>query len=297
MQNKKISALFSVSIVILSRNGGKTFMKCLNGIQRQKIDVPYEIIIVDSGSTDSTLEEIRKYCVRLFQIRPEEFKFGLTRDYGFSKAKGDIVVTLSQDAIPYDEYWLSKLIEPFKDSSVAAVQGIEVRPDNSEIFFWENRGGFYFTREHIRWLKRYDEIGLSFVNAAIRKNIWEKYKFGEVPMSEDKVFQKKLFENGHKIYVAKSARVYHWHNYDTVQSVIRRCENEGLGWRYAGVNYSIMDVLFDILGLRKYIILVLGLVSGQVKKLSELLFPLIRPVALYVGNRFNTDYKSNLPKY
>jgi|SRR3972149_6119380 len=279
-----------VSIVILSKNGGDSFKRLIREIFNQKIDINYEIIIIDSGSTDSALSEIKNYPVRLFQIRPEEFKFGSVRDLGFSKARGEYIVTLSQDAIPADEKWLLNLISPFADPSIAAVQGVELKPDTSDIFFWEKVGRFYFSREHDRWLREYDGIGLSFVNAAIRREIWQKYKFGDVPMSEDKIFQKRLKENGHRIYLAEGAGVYHWHDYN-LRTLIKRCENEGLGWRYAGVNYTLVDVLLDILGYKKYITLLKGILHGRVRSMTEVLFPLIRPVFLYMGNTFSTSYK------
>lgn len=280
----------AISIVVLTKNGGEFFRNCIENIFGQNADFAYEVVIIDSGSTDSTLAEIKKYPIRLYQIKPEEFKFGVTRDYGFSQARGEYIVTLSQDAIPCDEQWLQHLISPFADPAIAVVQGIEITPDSSDVFYWERKGSFYFTREHDRWLRGHDGIGLSFVNVAIRKDIWQKYKFGDVSMSEDKVFQGKLQENGHLIHRAENAMVYHWHNY-TVRTLVKRCENEGLGWRYAGVMYTLMDVLLDISGYRKYISLLKGLLHGEVRRITEVLFPLIRPIFLYIGNRFSTYYK------
>ncbi|MCC7201182.1 MAG: glycosyltransferase [Nitrospirae bacterium] len=276
--------------MLLTRNGGRQFRDCLRQIFSQEIHDSVEVVVVDSGSTDSTLDEIEKYPVRLFQIEPGDFRFGLTRDYGFSQAQGRIIVTLSQDAVPCDKYWLRNLIAPFKNSDIAAVQGVDVEPDSPDVFFWERKGRFYFTRETKRWLDAHDGIGLSFVNVAIRREVWERHHFGDVPMSEDKVFQKMLKENRYRVYLARDARVYHGHTY-TVRTLINRCENEGLGWRYAGVDYRFSDMLLDLLSPGKFKTLARAVIQGESLNASGLLFPLIRPLWLFKGNHFTKGYR------
>ena len=71
-----------VSIVIPTKNGGHLFEKVLDAVFKQKTEYEYEVICVDSGSKDGTLDVIRKYPCRLFQIEPSEFGHGKTRNYG-----------------------------------------------------------------------------------------------------------------------------------------------------------------------------------------------------------------------
>ena len=70
-----------VSIVIPTKNGGHLFEKVLDAVFKQKTEYEYEVICVDSGSKDGTLDVIRKYPCRLFQIEPSEFGHGKTRNY------------------------------------------------------------------------------------------------------------------------------------------------------------------------------------------------------------------------
>ena len=107
--------------MILTKNGGETFKASLGKIYQQETVFPFEVVAVDSGSTDSTLELLKKYPVRLFQIPPEKFKFGPTRDFGFEQAKGEIIVTISQDVIPIEKNWLTNLVSPFDDPTISAV--------------------------------------------------------------------------------------------------------------------------------------------------------------------------------
>ena|SRR3990172_4314027 len=92
-----------VSIVYLTKNGGKLFKNSLRRVFEQDIGRKFEVICIDSGSVDSTIDVIRTYPARLYQIEPDKFSFGPVRDYGFSKANGNIIVTLSQDVVPCDE--------------------------------------------------------------------------------------------------------------------------------------------------------------------------------------------------
>ena len=71
-----------VSIVIPTKNAGPLLDRVLQAVFEQKTEYVYEVICVDSGSKDETLDIIRKYPCRLFQIPPEEFGHGKTRNYG-----------------------------------------------------------------------------------------------------------------------------------------------------------------------------------------------------------------------
>lgn len=278
-----------VSIVYLTKNGGYLFRESLEAVFSQKVDFEFDVIAVDSGSTDGTLALFEKYPVKVYQIPAEEFNFGLMRDYGFSLAQGDIVIAISQDAVPVGSDWLQNMVSPFADEFIAVVQGSNVLPEDGEAFYWNKTGLFYFTRECKRWLEAHDNMGLSFTSCALRRRVWEENRLGRVEMSEDKVFQKLIMAKGLKIFRQASAKTYHSHLYN-VASLARRCENEGLGWRNVGQIYSFHDMAGDI--CRRDVIRSLwkGVVSGEIKRLAELLFPLIRPIYVFKGNNFTKHY-------
>lgn len=278
-----------VSIVYLTKNGGKKFKDSLNSIFAQEADFPFEVIAVDSGSSDGTLETLARHAVRVERVRSDEFNFGLTRDLGFSLCQGDILVSLSQDAIPSDKNWLQRICAPFANPEVAVVQGEEIPFQDRKLFYWDNIRLFYFTRESKHWAKDHDAIGLSFVNCAIRRSVWEANRLGRIDMSEDKVFQMRLSERGYTIVFARQAAVFHSHMYD-LKSLAKRCENEGLGWRLAGQSYSLFEMLMDLCHPVVFLALLYGLVTLQVRRISELLFPWVRPVFVFRGNHRTTSY-------
>ncbi len=277
------------SVIFLTKNGGSLFRESLLAVLSQETDFDFEVVAVDSGSTDGTLEFLKEQPVNLHCIPPESFNFGTTRDLGFSLGRGEILITVSQDAVPAGTDWLQLLCKPFSDPDVAAVQGKEKPWTDRNLFFWNKSRLFYFTREIRRWYKIYQFVGMSFVNCAVRKSVWEKNHLGRVEMSEDKVFQKMLATQGQRIVVAQAAKVWHSHQYDQ-QSLAKRCKNEGLGWRVVGINYSRSDMILDMFHPLVWLALAYGLVTLQVRTAAELLFPWIRPISLYRGNHTTDKY-------
>ena len=72
---------FDVSIVIPAKNEGETIGQCLKAIHEQDTRYGYEVIVIDSGSTDNTLDTVKTYTsIRLIEIKPQDFGHGKTRN-------------------------------------------------------------------------------------------------------------------------------------------------------------------------------------------------------------------------
>lgn len=277
------------SITILTSNPGAEFQVTLDGIFAQECSFEFEVVVVDSGSVDGTLDLIKKYPINLYSIPSNEFNFGLTRDYVFSLTNGQFIIAISQDVVPVGNNWLKNIIEPFSNPDIALVQGITVLPKDGEQFFWEKVGMFYYTRECKMWASTHNGIGLSFVNCAIRRSVWQENRLEKIEMMEDKFFQLKLSKGGYKIHREVKAMCYHGHTYGVID-LVKRCENEGLGWRVIHQGYSFIDMVRDVFNLQIYRQLYNGIKTHQIKRSSELLFPLIRPLFVFIGNHFMKRY-------
>jgi rhamnosyltransferase len=121
MQEKKYTTEISVVIPVL--NGLSDHLaQTLSMICKQKIDQSFEIIIIDSGSTDGTIKFLKKRNdIKLHQILNSEFGHGKTRQMGAELAQGKYVIFITQDATPFDENWLNALVQNFSDSEVVGV--------------------------------------------------------------------------------------------------------------------------------------------------------------------------------
>ena len=282
-----------ISVVIPTYDGGEQLHNCLNAISQQQTARSVELICVDSGSSAKDVATMEQFGAQVISIEKSEFDHGLTRDLGARSANGDVLVFLNQDAIPATEDWLSSLTEPLlAGPEYAAVQGaIQELPEAADRFYWDSCGDrFYFTRESKRWIARFFGIGFSTVNAAIRRDAWEEIPFGQAPIMEDKLWQRRAVERGASILYQEDAVVFHSHDYD-LGALVRRCQSEGFGWSFLGENYSLLDMAKDMMQPGIYADLGRGLRQRSVRSAAELFFPLLRPLALYWGNHWSRGVK------
>src|SRR3990172_1973700 len=118
------------SIIIRAYNEEKHLGRLLEGIQYQTLkDV--EVILVDSGSTDSTVSIAEAFGAKVVHIRPEEFTFGWSLNLGIEKATGDFVVIASAHVYPVYPDWLESLLHPFEDEKVALAYGKQRGPESA----------------------------------------------------------------------------------------------------------------------------------------------------------------------
>lgn len=108
-----------VSVVVPARNEEKLLPRCLSALRKQEFD-DFEIIVVDSASTDRTQQVARSFGVRL--VRVDEPGVGRARQAGFDAAEGDIIVSTDADAISKPD-WLQRIVAPFIDPAVIGTFG------------------------------------------------------------------------------------------------------------------------------------------------------------------------------
>lgn len=275
-----------VSVGIPTRNAGRDFGRLLSQVLSQSTEKRYEVFALDSGSTDETLSLLASHHVPVIPISRECFDWGKLREQLHETARGRIVVSLSQDAIPAALDWLDCLVKPLEDPAVGVSCGTSI-PDPARgfpQFAWERNGYYYFTREIKKFVGRYGK-GMSFANTAVRRSVWEQLRIEPQATGEDFGFQMKLHRAGIRIAFPTDAAVLHHHNY-TVRGVFRRCRNEGLALRQMGCVYHEWDVFRDFLSLPKYVQWLREVRYGRLHSPAEWLYPMLRPIAVYVGSRF-----------
>ena len=208
-----------VSIIIPTLNAS-TFLPGLLAKLDQQTIKEKEVIIIDSSSTDNTVEIARTLGARTIIIPRNEFNHGSTRNLGAREAEGDILVYMTQDAIPENEYLLEKLIAPIMNSSASASYSRQLAAADAAPSERFARIFNYTDRPLIKSKEDLPELGIKtffFTNvcsAIMKKVFFEEGCFPEnVIMNEDIIFSAKLILNGHRIAYVPDARVIHSHNY------------------------------------------------------------------------------------
>jgi len=228
-----------ISIIILTKNEEKNINRCLSVCFSQKCDYSFEAIVIDSGSVDNTVEIAKKYPVKLILIKSEEFHHAGTRNLGAKIAKGDYLVYLAGDAYPASRNWLSRLISNFEDNDIAAIYGLQIpnrktNPINQFRIKWN-----YGSERIVKYKALLPVQGprlyyFSTANCAIRKSVWEQFKFPEnVPVYEDTAFIRNVINAGYKVVYEPEAKVYHAHNY-SIWEIFRRYFDTGSIYKRLG---------------------------------------------------------------
>ena len=223
-----------VSVVIPVKDGGDDLRRCLDGIRRQELDAEVEIVVVDSGSTDGSVEAARDRGARVHEIPPQEFNHGATRNLGADLARGDVLVFVSQDAEPLGLRWLASLVSPLaRDEGLAGVYGRQLAREDAvppERYFL---GFLYGAERRVQSVRPPLEVSMettlfSNANSAIRRSAWERYRFADdIIMSEDQEWSRRVLLDGWRIAYEPRAAVRHSHPY-TIASAFRRFFDSGV---------------------------------------------------------------------
>ncbi len=214
------------SIIIPTLNAGKRFRRLLERIVAQQFDSPLEIIVMDSGSKDGTVEAAREFeQVRLFEIT--DFTHGRSRNAGAKAADGKFLVFMTQDALPTNENWLANLLKPFSDEKVAAAFSRQVPWPEANPMERHFLARNFSDKRVVRRLNGKRKPGLfdvffSNVSSAIRRDIWQRFSFDEqIIMSEDQKFAREVLCAGYKTVYEPMSVVYHSHDYN-LRTVFQR---------------------------------------------------------------------------
>jgi len=228
------------SVIIRTYNEEKNLEELLTQINRQSCkSIDFEVVIVDSGSTDHTLAIAEKYGCLVTHINKSDFTFGRSLNVGCKFANGDFFVFVSGHCIPVNEKWLDELCAPLIAGEVGYVYGRQ-----------QGKGTTKYSeyRHFNKWFPDYSKLPqegffCNNANSAITKDVWCRFGFNEeLTGLEDMYLAKLLVEMGGKIAYVSNSSVYHIHD-ETWHQVRIRYEREAYALQkiMPEVHFSLID--------------------------------------------------------
>jgi len=230
----------SCSLVIRAYNESQHLPRLLEGIAHQTVkDV--EVILVDSGSTDSTVQVAEKYGVKVVHIPSAEFTFGRSLNFGLRSATRELVVIASAHVYPVYPDWIESLLRPFENEKVALAYGKQRGPDSAK---------YSEQQLYHQWypdVSKPDQATAfcNNANAAIRRRLWEKNPYDETLTGlEDLAWAKWAKDQGYAISYVAEAEIIHVHN-ETPRGVYNRYRREAMALRriYPEAHFNFYDFL------------------------------------------------------
>ncbi len=215
-----------VSLFLPTWNAGPEFPEIFRRMKSQELDRSYEILVIDSGSSDGTVEFLERQGIRVIRIPNHEFNHGLTRNRGIQEARGDIVVLATQDAWPDDEHWMQRLVDCYQDEQVAGAYSRQLpRPDASpfikdRLANWaaakdEPRVQYVKSQEEFEALAPLEQLGrVAFdnVSSSVRRSVAMEIPFRQRQFGEDLDWGHRVVLAGHKVVFEPRSKVIHSHN-------------------------------------------------------------------------------------
>lgn len=207
-------------------NAGPLLDEVLAAIGAQREVAFDELLAIDSGSRDGTVERLLRAGFRVASIPQREFDHGGTRDRGIAMTTGDVVVLLVQDATLQGTDWLQKMVAPFADPEIAGVWCRQIpRPHCQPVLARRIRGwpgwGEGVTKKQLAPGQRLEDLApfeqlmlCAFDNVAsvMRRSVWQRFPLGPRRFGEDVHYGKRVIASGLAIAHQGGAVVMHSHD-------------------------------------------------------------------------------------
>lgn len=224
------------SVLIPVKNGGGLLGEVLDAVLAQKTPWPFEVLVIDSGSTDGSVELVRKKGVRCEVIAPADFGHGRTRNALAAISRGKFLVFITQDARPAHEGWLESLVSACDlEPEVAGAFGPhKAHPDarlttqreldlhfsgfgaTPSILRMDDPARFDADPGYRQWLHFF-----SSNNACLRRSVWEQIPLPEVAFAEDQTWALEIIKAGYAKAYEPKACVYHSHDFGVWETMQR----------------------------------------------------------------------------
>lgn len=218
----KNDCLLKVAVLIPTFNGSAELPVLLTQLAAQE-GQPFDVLVVDSSSTDGTAELIAQHPVvtHHISIPQSDFNHGATRQYMIDVFdQYDVYVLLTQDAYPADAFTLAQAVAPFQNPRVGAVCGRQLPHTDANPIAAHARLFNYGVESRVKSAADIPLLGIKVPFVSNSFTAYRKQALDEVGgfpagviLSEDMYVAAKMVQQGWHIAYEAQARVHHSHNY------------------------------------------------------------------------------------
>lgn len=238
-----------LSVVVPTWNGGERFLALLRALAEQDVPGGFELVVVDSGSTDGTWEAAARAGASVMRIRQRDFAHGRTRNLAIAESGGDRVALLTQDAVPMHADFLARLFGALDDGSVDGAYARQFPRPDCDPLLAERLRRWSAAREEpvvqelvpgdaaasralfaeLPPLERYLRCAFDNVASCVRRSTWSRHPLPDRPFGEDVAWAREVLLDGGRIAFEPAARVEHSHRLDLVRELKRiYCDHANL---------------------------------------------------------------------
>jgi len=224
-----------VSVVICAKNAEKTLEQCLESVRKNN---PSEIIVVDDGSTDKTVEISRRYANEIYFNEGKGLSYA--RQLGAEKASHNYVFYVDSD-VTLTENCLAIMLEEMEKRRYAGIHAQVVGLRNTSYWDWAEDQHF-----RLRFNKEGPRNSITFMAGIYRKDIIVEHRFDPffAGAGEDGDLCRRLRKSGLTLGIS-SAFVYHLHR-DTARGFIKQRIWYGKGNARIFWKYKSLSALFGV---------------------------------------------------
>lgn len=228
MNNTNCNSSLLVDVIIPVYKPGNELKELLKRLDKQTRKIHNIIIMHTADGMSLSWIEDKYENVRVYDISPEQFDHGGTRDEGIRHSDADIVVCMTQDAMPADSHLIEFLMTPLESREIVVSYARQLPNKNCDIIERYTRSFNYPEESRIKSKEDIEQLGIkayfcSNVCAAYEKKIYLELGGFEsrTIFNEDMIFASKVMNEDYKIAYAADAKVIHSHNYSCTQQLKR----------------------------------------------------------------------------
>ncbi len=225
-----IGKRYTIDVIIPTYHSGDKFDKLIKMLYAQTVK-PNRVLIlhtVENEGEEQSYPQIEGSNITVIPIEKKNFDHGGTRKYGASLSDADIIMFMTQDAVPADEHLIEKLLEPYLDPTVSATYARQLPDEKADLLERYTRYFNYPNQSRVKSKEDISELGIktffcSDVCATYRNSVYRQLGgfVDKTIFNEDMIMAAAMIRADYKVAYAAGAKVIHSHRYSYEEQFTR----------------------------------------------------------------------------